>query len=142
MDFANVRVTSIEVSVEGQAKNLLATFWQQSDADLSRGLDFTPRGPVFARFTHLQHAPFTYTIKVENSGQQQQGTVRIFLAPKFDERGLPFLFRDQKNLFIELDKFVVTCKYIKYAHVPILFILSIRYLFILHCIRSIILFIN
>lgn len=77
---------------------------------MSRGLDFTPRGPVFARFTHLQHAPFSYNITVENSGQQRQGTVRIFLAPKFDERGLPFLFRDQKNLFIELDKFTVTCK--------------------------------
>lgn len=110
LDFSGVRITSIELKSEGQPKNLFATFWQQSDVDMSRGLDFTPRGPVYARLTHLQHSPFTYKITVENSGQQRQGTVRIFLAPKFDERGLPFLFRDQKNLFIELDKFVETCK--------------------------------
>ena len=35
------------------------------------------------------------------------GTVRIFLAPKFDERGTDMLFRDQRLLFIELDKFIV-----------------------------------
>jgi len=39
------------------------------------------------------------------------GTVRIFLAPKFDERGLPFVFREQRKLFIELDKFSTTCKF-------------------------------
>jgi hypothetical protein len=36
------------------------------------------------------------------------GTVRIFLAPKLDERDQPWQFIDQKNLFIELDRFVVT----------------------------------
>ena len=40
------------------------------------------------------------------------GTCRIFIAPKFDERGLPMLFRDQKGLFVELDKFTVNCKYL------------------------------
>lgn len=39
------------------------------------------------------------------------GTCRIYLAPKFDERGLPWLFRDQKNMFVELDRFTVTRKY-------------------------------
>lgn len=110
LDFAGVNVTSVSVNAEFQPKNILATFWQQSDVDMSRGLDFTPRGSVLVRFTHLQYAPFTYSITAQNSGQQRQATVRIFLAPKFDERGLPLLFRDQKRLFIELDKFVVTCK--------------------------------
>ena len=36
------------------------------------------------------------------------GTVRIFIAPKLDERGLPFPFRAQKDLMIEMDKFTVT----------------------------------
>lgn len=44
------------------------------------------------------------------------GTVRIFIAPKFDERGSPWLLRDQKHLFVELDKFVVNCKWIYYYY--------------------------
>ncbi|XP_054279415.1 phenoloxidase 2-like [Macrosteles quadrilineatus] len=110
LNYAGVQVTSAQIKVQGSPDNLLVTLWQQSDLDLSRGLDFTPRGNIYARFTHLQHIPFTYRITVENSGQQRMGTCRIFLAPKFDERGLPFLFRDQKGLFIEMDKFTVTLK--------------------------------
>uniref|UniRef100_A0A1B6ERM2 Tyrosinase copper-binding domain-containing protein n=1 Tax=Cuerna arida TaxID=1464854 RepID=A0A1B6ERM2_9HEMI len=110
LGFNGVQMRSAEINIQGQPKNLLLTLWQQSDVDLSRGLDFTPRGNVYARFTHLQHVPFSYKIQVQNSGQQRQGTCRIFLAPKFDERGLPFLFRDQKNLFIELDKFTVNLR--------------------------------
>nr|CAD7429510.1 unnamed protein product [Timema monikensis] len=98
LNFNNVRVTAVEVVTRGsKTKNEFLTFWQQDDVDLSRGLDFTPRGSVFARFTHLQHTPFNYRIQVENNSNQQRiGTVRIFLAPKFDERGLPMLFLDQK----------------------------------------------
>ncbi|XP_014276959.1 phenoloxidase 1 [Halyomorpha halys] len=111
LDFPGVRVTSVEIQTDGQnGRNRLATFWQQNDINLSRGLDFSPRGPVFARFTHLQHRPFTYKIQVENNGGNKTGTCRIFIAPKFDERGLPMLFRDQKNLFVELDKFTVNLK--------------------------------
>ncbi|CAH1396533.1 unnamed protein product [Nezara viridula] len=111
LEYPGVKITSIEVQTDGQApKNRLQTFWQQSDVDLSRGMDFTPRGNVFARFTHLQHRPFTYKIQVENNGGPKMGTCRIFMAPKFDERGLPMLFRDQKLLFVELDKFTVNLK--------------------------------
>jgi len=49
--------------------------------------------------------------KVENNGNQRVGTVRIFIAPRYDERGLPFLFREQRKLFVELDRFSVTRKY-------------------------------
>lgn len=91
--------------------NVLQTFWQQSDVDLSRGLDFVPRGNVFARFTHLQNADFTYNININNTtGNPALGTCRIFLGPRNDERGQPFLFRDQRLLMIELDKFTVSCK--------------------------------
>lgn len=38
------------------------------------------------------------------------GTCRIFLAPKFDERGTAMLFRDQRLLMTEMDKFIVACK--------------------------------
>lgn len=101
----------MQIQVQGGRPNEFQTFWQQSDVNLSRGLDFTPRGPVFVRFTHLQHAPFTYNIQVNNQGPQRQGTCRIYLSPKFDERGLPWLFRDQKKMFVELDRFTVNREY-------------------------------
>ncbi|XP_049317717.1 phenoloxidase 2-like [Bactrocera dorsalis] len=108
LDYDGVTVTGIQVSPEGGQANVLQTFWQQSDVDLSRGMDFVPRGNVFARFTHLQHTPFTYTINVNNdSGAQRFGTVRIFLGPKRDERRQGMLFKDQRLLMIELDKFIV-----------------------------------
>lgn len=112
LDYRGVTIQGLQVQADGgRQANVLSTFWQQSDVDLSRGMDFVPRGNVFARFTHLQHAPFTYTININNEGSAQRfGTVRIFLGPKTDERGQQMLFRDQRLLMIELDKFVVACK--------------------------------
>uniref|UniRef100_A0A034WUF4 Phenoloxidase subunit A3 n=1 Tax=Bactrocera dorsalis TaxID=27457 RepID=A0A034WUF4_BACDO len=71
-------------------------------------MDFAPRGNIFARFKHLQHAPFTYTIKVVNESTTKRfGLVRIFLGPKFDEQDQTMTFNEQRLLMIELDKFVV-----------------------------------
>lgn len=42
------------------------TFWQRSNIDLSKGLNFKIRGPLYARVTHLQHTPFTYRIQVSD----------------------------------------------------------------------------
>ncbi|XP_026465404.1 phenoloxidase 2-like [Ctenocephalides felis] len=111
LGYQGVSIESVDVIVQNSQPNRFQTFWQQSDVDLSRGMDFTPRGNVFARFTHLQHQPFTYRIQVNNSNSApRMGTVRIFMAPKQDERGLPILLRDQRTLFIELDKFTVSLR--------------------------------
>ncbi|XP_049822107.1 phenoloxidase 1-like [Aethina tumida] len=110
LDYSGVTVEAVELQSEGGGSNQINTFWQQSDVDLSRGMDFQPRGSVFVRFTHLQHRNFTYNIRVNNSGGNRQGTCRIFIAPKYDERGNPWQFRDQKLMFIELDKFTVNLK--------------------------------
>ncbi|XP_077289769.1 prophenoloxidase 2 [Arctopsyche grandis] len=110
LDYPGITVSNVQVT-DGGTPNNFRTFWQQSDIDLSRGMDFTPRGAVFARFTHLQHEPFAYNITVNNaSGSDVMGTVRIFMAPKFDERGLPMQFRDQRLMMIELDKFATTLR--------------------------------
>ncbi|XP_060525566.1 phenoloxidase 1 [Cylas formicarius] len=109
LQYPGVIVEDIQVEIQGGRPNVLQTFWQQSDVDLSRGMDFQPRGSVFVRFTHLQHRNYNYKIKVQ-SNTARQGTCRIFMAPKFDERGNPWLFRDQKHMFIELDKFKVNLK--------------------------------
>lgn len=136
LDYPGVQITGVTVQPEGGSPGTFATFWQQSDVDLSRGMDFVPRGNVFARyrqnktkrkigknfffsnssirFTHLQHTPFTYRINVNNaSSGMVMGTCRIFLAPKFDERGTAMLFRDQRLLMTEMDKFIVSCKWNK-----------------------------
>lgn len=98
------------MDVEGGNQNEFQTFWMQSDVDLSRGMDFSPRGPVFARFTHLNHRPFTYKITVNNQGGARMGTCRIFLGPKNDESGRSWLLRDQRLLMIEMDRFAIPCK--------------------------------
>ncbi|CAK1590051.1 unnamed protein product [Parnassius mnemosyne] len=105
LEFPGIRVSSI--AVDGKAgRNTFATQWEQSTLELGRGLDFTPRGSVLARFTHLQHDEFDYVIEVENTtGKNAMGTVRIFLAPTTDEKGTPLPFNEQRRLMIELDKF-------------------------------------
>ncbi|CAH1283386.1 unnamed protein product [Diabrotica balteata] len=106
LNYSGVTIESVSIESE-TGTNTLNTFWQQSDVDLSRGMDFQPRGPVLVRFTHLNHQPFNYRIIVDNNGAVRQGTCRIFMAPKYDESGRPWLFRDQRSLFIELDRFRV-----------------------------------
>ncbi|XP_026313500.1 phenoloxidase subunit 1 [Hyposmocoma kahamanoa] len=105
LDFPGIRVSSL--GVEGSAgANQFGTQWEQSTVELSRGLDFTPRGSVLARFTHLQHDEFDYVIEVSNNnGQSVTGMFRIFMAPTTDERGQPLAFEEQRRLMIELDKF-------------------------------------
>ncbi|KAG7303487.1 hypothetical protein JYU34_012011 [Plutella xylostella] len=101
-----VQSARIETTGSNQA-NTLNTFWMQSDVDLSKGLDFSNRGPVYARFTHLNHRPFRYVINVNNAGSARRATVRVFLAPKVDERNLPWSLNDQRKMFVEMDRFVV-----------------------------------
>lgn len=110
--YNGVNVNSINVAISRGNKaqpNKLLTFWQKSAVDLNAGLDFGT-GNVLASFTHLQHAPFNYEISVSNSGGSRQGTCRIFIAPKADERGVPLTYNQQRIYVIELDKFTVTCK--------------------------------
>lgn len=44
-----VSITAVIVQPESGPVGTFQTFWQQSDIDLSRGMDFVPRGNVFAR---------------------------------------------------------------------------------------------
>lgn len=110
--YAGITVSSVSVQItkgKNAKANTLLTYWQKSDVDLSTGLDFGPEGNVYAQFTHLQHAPFEYTIAVENKASAQKiGTCRIFMCPKNDERGQAITkFEDQRSLMVEMDKFTV-----------------------------------
>lgn len=105
--FNGVVVQSVNVSIRNGPPNVFQTFWQQSDIDLSRGMDFSPRGSIFVRFTHLQHEPFIYNIVVQNQGPRRRGTCRIFLSPRTDEQNAPWAMREQRHFMIELDRFEV-----------------------------------
>lgn len=77
---------------------------------MSRGLDFAPKGNVYARIKHLQHTPYNYIIYVEiSSTVWLRGTIRLFLAPTKSEFDLLLTFREQRQLMIELDRFVTNC---------------------------------
>lgn len=110
MNYQDITIQNFKIDCACQ-ENVIQTFWQQSDVDLSGGMDFQPRGAVFVRFTHLNHEDFKYKITVNNKGHNHEGMVRIFLAPKYDETGATWHFKEQKNMFIELDKFRVSRKY-------------------------------
>ncbi|KAG5875029.1 hypothetical protein JTB14_008138 [Gonioctena quinquepunctata] len=109
LNFPGIIVRNIQVQTQGGPMNEFQTSFQQSEVDISPGMEFQPRGAIQVRFTHLNHSPYTYTITVDNKSESNRvGTCRIFLAPKYDERHKPWLFIYQKNMFIELDKFKVT----------------------------------
>lgn len=51
LNYPDITVSGVSVKTEGDEENgVLRTFWQQSDVNLAQGLDFLPRGNVFARF--------------------------------------------------------------------------------------------
>jgi tyrosinase len=50
LSFPGITVTGLSVVPEGGATNTFKTYWEQSDVDFSRGLDFVQaKGSVFAR---------------------------------------------------------------------------------------------
>jgi hypothetical protein len=111
LSYPGITVASVGVQLENGRNNQFHTFWQQSDINLSKGMDFVPRGDVFARFTHLQHIPYTLNIQVNNdSGAPKLGMVRVFMAPLTDDRNQQLLFRDQRRNMVELDKFVANLR--------------------------------
>lgn len=108
LTFPGITVTSVGVQ-QGQGRpNVLNTFWQQSDVNLARGLDFVPRGDVFVRFTHLQHVPFNITMTINNNSNANRiGMARVYIAAKNGFNGRPMTFDEQRHLMLETDKFVV-----------------------------------
>lgn len=39
--------------------------------------------------------------------------MRIFMAPKFDERGREWTFKEHRRMMVEMDRFTVNCNKIK-----------------------------
>lgn len=55
------------------------------------------------------------------------GTARIFMAPKFDERGTEMLFRDQRLMMTEMDKFIIARKMLSALINAILLFIKINF---------------
>lgn len=49
LNYPGITVQAIQVAAENGRPNVINTHWQQSDLNLSKGMDFVPRGDVFAR---------------------------------------------------------------------------------------------
>lgn len=69
LSFEQVSIESIstELLKDGKIRNVLLTYWQQSDININGGLDFQPNGDVTFEYSHLQHAPFQYKVLVINN---------------------------------------------------------------------------
>uniref|UniRef100_A0A182WQI0 Tyrosinase copper-binding domain-containing protein n=1 Tax=Anopheles minimus TaxID=112268 RepID=A0A182WQI0_9DIPT len=110
---SNVTLEALETQLDRSegAVNNLVTFLERSQADLGAGLDFGPTGTAFVSFTHLQHAPFVYRLRINSSARgNRQDTVRIFLLPRQNEQGRPLSFEERRTMAIELDSFRVNLR--------------------------------
>ncbi|KAJ8679166.1 hypothetical protein QAD02_014953 [Eretmocerus hayati] len=114
LNFPGVSLAEIRVTTNGGNPNTLSCHWNKSDIDMSRGLDFAPRGAILARIQHLNHDEFTYQFVATNKNNKDVvGTVRIFMAPKQDENGRLLDVNEQRMLMIEMDKFLTTLPALK-----------------------------
>lgn len=113
IDDLNLEGVKIERAgvTQGNATNELRTGWNTREFEAGRGLDFNSPVPVKLRFTHLDHKPFDYIIQITNNlSRSKEVTVRIYLAPMYDIRGTTMDFAEQRILWAEMDKFVVSLK--------------------------------
>jgi tyrosinase len=50
LTYPGISVTALELQPDNGRTNQFSTFWQLSDVNLARGMDFVPRGDVFVRW--------------------------------------------------------------------------------------------
>ncbi|XP_037937499.1 larval serum protein 1 gamma chain-like [Teleopsis dalmanni] len=62
---------------------------------------------LLARQSRLNHKPYTYEIFVE-ADKKQDVVFRVFLGPKFDEYGRVFSLNENRQNFVQIDKFFYT----------------------------------
>ncbi|TMW44204.1 hypothetical protein DOY81_010718 [Sarcophaga bullata] len=53
LQYDGISIDGVQVASDGGQPNICQRFGNNSDLDLSRGMDFVPRGNVFARFHTL-----------------------------------------------------------------------------------------
>ncbi|XP_069980278.1 hemocyanin F chain isoform X1 [Penaeus vannamei] len=106
----DVEVMEVAVQEDNGTLNDLHTFFTENTIVASHGMDFhlDPESDITVLYTSdfLNHTDFTYNITVNNT---KSGTmkpkVRIFLAPKYDENGLPLTYASLLQYWSEMDVF-------------------------------------
>jgi len=100
----------IETEHDGdEDKNVIHTYYATNTLHLGKGFDYTRDTEAKVLVKHIDHEDFTYVIDVDNNDEKDHHAVfRVFLAPKYDERGHPFSLKEQRTLMVELDKFKAT----------------------------------
>ncbi|GFT57369.1 hemocyanin F chain [Nephila pilipes] len=97
------------VNVKAKTTNVLNTFMTDGYLELSHRIPL--KGSVQVKYQHLDHESFDYEIECENkTTDPKKATVRIFLAPVYNELGQKIPVNEQRRFFMELDKFQVTLK--------------------------------
>nr|CAD68052.1 hemocyanin subunit A [Trichonephila inaurata madagascariensis] len=104
LTFPDIEIT--ESKVNAKITNVIHTFIREDELELTHCMNFGSPGSVKARYHHLDHESFSYIFNANNNGsEEKKGTVRIFLAPKYDELGNVIPLDEQRRLYIEMDKF-------------------------------------
>ncbi|GFT57366.1 hemocyanin F chain [Nephila pilipes] len=97
--------------VEASILSINSTYYGNfhNTAHIMISLVHDPDGRYKVKYQHVDHEPFSYEIKCENTtGSPKKATVRIFLAPVYDELGRAIPLSEQRRFFIELDRFQAT----------------------------------
>uniref|UniRef100_A0A1W7RAE9 Hemocyanin subunit 3a n=1 Tax=Hadrurus spadix TaxID=141984 RepID=A0A1W7RAE9_9SCOR len=103
LNFPDIEVTG--VTVNARTNDVINTFLRENELELTHASQIG-KTSVKVRYQHLDHESFSYTINAVNNGSTaKKATVRIFLAPKYDELGNEIPIDIQRRLYIELDKF-------------------------------------
>ncbi|GFV70497.1 hemocyanin A chain [Trichonephila clavipes] len=104
LTFTNIEIT--DVKVNAKISNVIHTVIREDELELNHCIQFGSQGSVRVRYHHLDHEAFAYVINANNNGTVEKvGTVRLFLAPKYDELGNIIPLDEQRRLYIEMDKF-------------------------------------
>lgn len=103
------------VTVESVTVDKLTTFFDHFESLISNAVSVRSHKEaqsmlIKARQYRLNHKPFTYHITV-NSDRPVKAILRVFLGPKNDVYGHEIDMSENYKNFMELDQWIVDCKY-------------------------------
>lgn len=106
LGFTGMEVRNVSLDTEHVDPHVVHTTFTNSLLDITNSLPLGTNAVVKVKWPHLSHEHFDYKINVVNqSARVRPSTVRIFLAPVYDELGNEISLNDIRSLMIELDKF-------------------------------------
>lgn len=110
LDFKGVEIKSVEM-------DKLITYFDTFDADITNAVDvsadelkdYQEKFMIKARNWRLNHLPFTVKINV-NANKAQKAVVQMFVASKYDAYGHEYSFKNNRENFYQMDKWLVELK--------------------------------